>query len=88
MGSVLGSTPPAPTKVDRRPGLAALVEHGRTALLVPPGEPLSLVAATRRLLDDPPFADRLRAAGRHAALADHSASNIAARWAEVYGVTR
>jgi glycosyltransferase involved in cell wall biosynthesis len=77
-----------PVVAARRPGLAALIEDGRTGLLVPPGQPLALVAATRRLLDDPSFADRLSDAGRHAALAKHAAADIAARWADVYGMTR
>ena len=55
---------------------------------VPTGEPLALVAATRRLLDNPTFASELARAGRQAALARHAAIDIAARWPEVYGTMR
>lgn len=77
-----------PVVATRQPGLAALIDSGRTGLLVPRGEPLALVAATRRLLDEPAFADRLATAGRHAAVADHAPADVAARLAAVYGMTR
>ena len=40
-------------------GLRDLLEDGRTALLVPPGDPEALAAAVRRVLDDPALARSL-----------------------------
>ena len=40
---------------------------GVTGLLVPPGDPAALAAALRALAADPARADRMGAAGRHAA---------------------
>ncbi|MFN8104580.1 MAG: glycosyltransferase [Acidimicrobiia bacterium] len=57
-------------------GLPELVEHGRTGLLVPPGEPEALAAALGAVAGDPATqaamgrAARARAEGRHR-LADH-----------------
>jgi len=76
-----------PVVATRQPGLAALVDDGRTGLLVPPGVPVALVAATRRLLDNPSFANELATAGRQAALR-HAATDITARWSDVYGTLR
>jgi glycosyltransferase involved in cell wall biosynthesis len=45
-------------------GLAELVQHEKTGLLVPPGDVEALVAAMRYLLADPGFASALGAAGR------------------------
>lgn len=47
-------------------GVPFLVEDGRTALLVPPGDPRAMAAAVLRLLDDPGLAHRLSAAGTEA----------------------
>lgn len=41
-----------------------LVDPGRTGLLVPPGEPARLARALAQLVDDPPRARRMGAAGR------------------------
>jgi glycosyltransferase involved in cell wall biosynthesis len=46
-----------------RGGLTELVDHGRTGLLVPPGDPAALVDAVAALLDDE---ERRRAQGRAA----------------------
>lgn len=45
-------------------GLAELVDHGRTGLLVPPGDATALADAIDRLLDDRALAARLAAAGQ------------------------
>jgi glycosyltransferase involved in cell wall biosynthesis len=45
-------------------GLADLVRHEETGLLVQPGDPCALRAALERLLDDPELRRRLGAAGR------------------------
>ena len=44
-------------------GLRDLLDDGRTALLVPPGDPEALAAAVRRVLDDPALARSLGEAG-------------------------
>lgn len=44
-------------------GVPHVVAHGRTALLVPPGDPDAMAAALLRLLDDEALARRLAAAG-------------------------
>ena len=49
-------------------GVPFLVEDGRHALLVPPGDPAAMARAALRLLDDAALAQQLRAAGlAHAA---------------------
>lgn len=50
-------------------GIPFLVEHEKTALLVPPGDPEAMATAALRLIDDPVLAGRLRAAGLRAASA-------------------
>lgn len=45
-------------------GIPFMVEHGKTALLVPPRDPDAMAAAAERVLTDPALAERLRAAGR------------------------
>jgi glycosyltransferase involved in cell wall biosynthesis len=77
-----------PVVATRQPGLAALIDNGRTGLHVPSGQPLAFVAATRRLLDDPRFADELGASGRQAALTHHAQADIAVKWSDVYGLVR
>ena len=50
------------------PPLREVVDHGRTALLVEPGDPVALAEGVRTLLDDPPAAQRMaRAAFEQAA---------------------
>jgi glycosyltransferase involved in cell wall biosynthesis len=46
------------------PSIREIVEDGRSAVLVRPGDPEALAAAIRRLLSDPGLASRLSAAGR------------------------
>jgi len=64
-------------------GVPYIVEDERSALLVPPGDAVSMAAAIRRLLDDPVLALRLRDAG----LCDVKAYTWAAvgpSWCAVY----
>lgn len=60
----------APIVATRVSSIPHAVEHGRTGLLVPAGDPFALASAIRRLLDDPRFAAELgrKAAGRVAEL--------------------
>lgn len=60
--------------------LAALIEDGRSGLLVPPGDAPALARAIDRLLDDPALADRL---GRAGASADAGPE----RWSEAARLT-
>jgi len=45
-------------------GIPFMVADGKTALLVPPGDPGAMAAAAERMLSDPVLAERLRQAGR------------------------
>lgn len=53
-----------PVVASRLPGITEAVEHERTGLLVPPGEPALLAAALERLLADAPLRARLGQAAR------------------------
>jgi glycosyltransferase involved in cell wall biosynthesis len=46
-------------------GIATLIDHGRTGLIVPPGDAGSLSAAILRLLDDEPYARQLADSARN-----------------------
>ena len=52
-----------PCLATRLPGIAELIEDGRTGVLVPPGDPPALAAALRALIGDPLRRARLGAAG-------------------------
>jgi glycosyltransferase involved in cell wall biosynthesis len=45
-------------------GIPEMIEHERTGLLVPPGDPVALARAIERVLDDPALARRLADAAR------------------------
>ncbi|GAB6048156.1 hypothetical protein JCM19379_19840 [Methyloparacoccus murrellii] len=63
--------------------LPEVVLDGETGILAPPGEPVALAAALRKLLDDPALADRLRdRALRHVA-GNYGLAAYRARLAEV-----
>ena len=53
-----------PVVASRIPGYDEVVRDGLDGLLVPPGDPAALAAATARILDDPVLAERLSRAGR------------------------
>lgn len=65
-------------------GLPALVEHGRTGLLVPPRDPGALAAALRELLEDPSRAARMGAAASRRAEKHHGWEDAAAAHGELY----
>jgi glycosyltransferase involved in cell wall biosynthesis len=52
--------------------IGELLEHGRTAWLVPPGDAGALAAGLRRLIADPQLRASLGAAARERALRDHT----------------
>ena len=66
-------------------GVAEVVDHGRTGLLVPFGDPGALAAALGRLLADPPGARRLGAAGLERVATGHSWDD---RFATLLAATR
>jgi glycosyltransferase involved in cell wall biosynthesis len=64
-------------------GLRDMVEHGRSALLVPPRDPRALAAALDGLLDDPARGAAL-AAGASERLRRYEIAPVAARFADLY----
>lgn len=65
-------------------GIPDMVEHERTALLVPVGDPAALAAAVIRFLENPALAARIADAGR-AECRRYSWSEAATGWRAVYG---
>lgn len=65
------------------PGLADVVQHQQTGLLVPAESPSALAAAMRELVDDPPHADRMGHAAR-AIAQQHDWRHIAHRHLSLY----
>ncbi len=65
-------------------GIADLLDHERTALLVPDDDAEAMAAAVRRLVDDPALARRLSESGRQ--LAEGSSwDRVLPRWEQVFG---
>lgn len=64
--------------------LGEVVEHGRSGLLVPPGEPDELAAAIVRLLVDPALRHDLELGAHHASTTRLGWDSIAAATVEVY----
>ena len=57
-----------PVVVSDTEGLRGIVEHGRTGLVVPPGDPAALRSAVRGLLEDAAARESLGQAARAAVL--------------------
>jgi phenylacetate-CoA ligase len=64
-------------------GIPFLVEHGKTALLVPPRDPAAMARAVLDLLDDPPLAEQMVRAGRDLAQ-QFTWSHVRPRLLDVY----
>jgi glycosyltransferase involved in cell wall biosynthesis len=64
-------------------GIPFLVEHRKSALLVPPRDPAGMARAVLDLLDDPRFAERLVRAGKDLALL-YTWSQVRPRLLDVY----
>jgi glycosyltransferase involved in cell wall biosynthesis len=65
-------------------GNVQLLEHERTGLLVPAGDPHSLAEAIRRLLDDPALAIRLARAARQRVEDRYSREAMVRRFEDFY----
>ena len=64
-------------------GIPFVVEHGKTALLVPPQDPEAMARAVLELLDDPVKAARLASAGRES-VQQYAWQHVRGRWFEIY----
>jgi glycosyltransferase involved in cell wall biosynthesis len=65
-------------------GMRELVEHRRTGLLVPPGDPAALAGAMLELVGDPALVHELGGRARRRALGEHSEEQYLARITAVY----
>lgn len=66
------------------PGVDGVLEHDRTGLLVPPGDPAALAWALRQLLVDRERAERLGAAARAQALQAHGLPLMRHRYEQLF----
>jgi glycosyltransferase involved in cell wall biosynthesis len=65
-------------------GVPYMVEHGRTALLVPPQDPQAMAESVARLLSDRPLAHRIASAGL-ADVQQFGWPEVRSKWIEIYG---
>jgi glycosyltransferase involved in cell wall biosynthesis len=65
-------------------GIPTLIEHGRSGLLVAPGNSEALAAAVIRTLQDPALAESLGAAARHRVCESFSWGSVAAETEQAY----
>jgi glycosyltransferase involved in cell wall biosynthesis len=65
------------------PTLAAVIDDGKSGVLVPTGDPVGWAKAARRLFENPGELQRLGEGGRVRA-AKHSPADIASRWLAAY----
>lgn len=73
-----------PVVAGRSGGVPDAVLDGETGLLVPPDDPEALAAALLRLLDAPPFAQRLAQAAQHRAQTELAWSRFAGTLVETF----
>ena len=59
------------------PGPSSCYEHERTALVVPPKDPVAMAAALLRLKENPELRVRLAANGRRQAIAEYADTEVA-----------
>jgi glycosyltransferase involved in cell wall biosynthesis len=65
-------------------GVPFVAEHGRNALLVPPGSHEELAHACLRLLEEPGLGARLAAEGHRDCVARYHADSVRDQWASLY----
>lgn len=65
-------------------GVPEMIDHGRTGLLVPPGDAEALGASIARLLTDHPLADTLARAGHDFVVANFSIEHMVRAVAKIY----
>lgn len=66
-------------------GTSFATVHGETGIVVPPRDPAALARAMRALLENPPLARAMGAAGRRRAYAEFSLGRMLDRIEQVYG---
>jgi glycosyltransferase involved in cell wall biosynthesis len=69
-------------------GTRQVLDHGRTGLLVPAGDPAGLAVALARLLREPAEADRIGRAARAEAVSRFRVSSVVDRTLAVYEAAR
>jgi glycosyltransferase involved in cell wall biosynthesis len=84
MKSVEASASAKPVLASNLPALAELVQHGKTGLLVPAGDPDAWASEIARLLDDPMLAKRMGRAGRQWVLEERTWQANAAKYDKLY----
>ena len=81
-----------PTVATRMSGIAELVVHGQTGLLVNPEDPIALAKGLKRLLQDPELRTRLGQNGRERVMeifnADHWGKQVAERLRRSLGIEK
>jgi glycosyltransferase involved in cell wall biosynthesis len=65
-------------------GVPHVAEHGRNALLTPPGSPDALATACFRLLEEPELAYRLSEQAYRDCIERYSADSVRQQWKQVY----
>jgi glycosyltransferase involved in cell wall biosynthesis len=65
-------------------GITDAIRHGETGLVVPPGAPVQIAEAIRRLVADPGLAASLGRAARKLALQEFTRETCARRFSELY----
>jgi glycosyltransferase involved in cell wall biosynthesis len=73
-----------PVVASALPGLAELVQDGRTGFLVPPGQKVDFSRKTKLLLDHPQLAQELGLAGQRFVTTHHDSRNLARRFDALY----
>lgn len=64
-------------------GAVELIDHGKTGLLVPPGDPSALADAVRLLMDDAPLATRIGLAGHGRAEQEFTVAKMVGRFQQL-----